>query len=61
MEIFYPVDSPRLPIETIQVINEQLFGYYDEWAEYNTEIDNEFDGLSIITEEEFLEGELNNV
>lgn len=60
MEIFYPADSARLPVETIQELNEQLFGYYDEWAEYNTDIDNEFETLSIITEEEFLEGELNN-
>ena len=58
MEIFYPADSARLPVETIQELNEQLFGYYDEWAEYNTDIDEEFETLSIITEEEFLQSEL---
>lgn len=58
MEIFYPADSARLPVETVSEINEQLFGYYDEWAEYNTDIDNEFETLSIISEEEFLQSEL---
>lgn len=61
MEIFYPADSARLPVETIRELNEQLFGYYDEWAEYNTDIDNELETLSIITDEEFIANEMENM
>lgn len=59
MEIFYPVDSPRLPVEIIQELNEQLFDSWDDGGVHFEDNDNPIEGLSIITEEEFLEGELN--
>ena len=60
MEIFYPADSARLPAETIQELNEQIFDGWDDGDMPFEDNDNPVEGLTIITEEEFLEGELNN-
>ena len=58
MEIFYPADSERLPVETIQELNGQIFDGWDDGDMPTELIDNEFESLTIITEEEFLQSEL---
>lgn len=58
MEIFYPVDSQRLPVETIQELNGQIFDGWDDGDMPFNDIDNEVEGLTIITEKEFFQTEL---
>ena len=62
MEMFYYADSPRKPDADIQELNEQIFGFYDEWGGYfNTDNDEIPEHMRIITDEEFITNELENI
>ena len=58
MEIFYPVDSARLPIETIRELDTVIFDGWDDGDMPFEDNDDPFEGLRIITEEEFINREL---
>ena len=60
MEMFYPADSQRLPVETIQELNGQIFEGWDDGDMPFNDNDNEFETRSTISKEEFFEWEFNN-
>lgn len=58
MELYYTADSKRLSTEDIQELNASLFeGWEDGGMPFN-DIDNPIEGLSVITEEEFINMEI---
>lgn len=59
MEIFYPADSARLPVETISDLNAEIFEGWEDGDMPFLDSDNMPEHMRIITENEFIEGELN--
>jgi len=58
MELFYYADSKRLPLEDIQELNDVIFDGWDDGDMPFNDTDNPLEGLRVISEEEFLQSEL---
>lgn len=60
MEVFYFADSERLNIEDIKTLNSDLFAGWDDGDMPFNDSDILPEHMHIITDEEFINGELNN-
>jgi len=58
MELIYYADSKRLPLEDIRELNDVIFDGWDDGDMPFNDTDNPLEGLRVISEEEFLQSEL---
>ena len=58
MELYYFADSSRLALQDIKDLNNQLFDGWDDGDMPFNDTDNPLEGLRVISEEEFLQSEL---
>jgi len=58
MQMFYSADSERLSVEDIKDLNEAIFAGWDDGDMPFDDTDNLPDNVRIITDDEFLQSEL---